>query len=140
MVKNGVLFTCAKSSRTLLLVVMCAAFILSACSRKTIPTLPPPPASIEIQEIDFEYFHGKARLSFRDNTKEREVKANIRIRKDSVIWMTFSVIGVQGGKALINKDSIAFLNTTGSATTQNCLPPIEWLSSNAFWLPHFYLV
>ena len=111
MVKNGVLFTCAKSSRALLLVVMCAVFILSACSRKTIPTLPPPPASIEIQEIDFEYFHGKARLSFRDNTKEREVKANIRIRKDSVIWMNFSVIGVQGGKALINKDSITILST-----------------------------
>ena len=91
--------------------IMCAALIVSGCARKTIPTLPPPPASIEIQEIDFEYFHGKARLSFRDNTKEREVKANIRIRKDSVIWMTFSVIGVQGGKALINKDSITILST-----------------------------
>jgi hypothetical protein len=76
-----------------------------------VPTLPPPAASIEIQEIDFEYLHGKARLNFRDNTKEREVKANIRIRKDSVIWMTFSVIGVQGGKALINKDSITIVST-----------------------------
>jgi hypothetical protein len=70
----------------------------------------PPAASIDIQEIDFEYLHGKARLSYRDNTKEREVKANIRIRKDSVIWMSFSVIGVQGGKALINKDSITILS------------------------------
>jgi hypothetical protein len=85
--------------------------LIGACSRKIVPTLPPPAASIEIQEIDFEYLHGKARLNFRDNTKEREVKANIRIRKDSVIWMTFSVIGVQGGKALINKDSITIVST-----------------------------
>jgi len=85
--------------------------LFGACSKKIIPTLPPPAASIEIQEIDFEYLHGKARLNFRDNTKEREVKANIRIRKDSVIWMTFSVVGVQGGKALINKDSITIVST-----------------------------
>jgi hypothetical protein len=85
--------------------------LVGACSKKIVPTLPPPAASIEIQEIDFEYLHGKARLNFRDNTKEREVKANIRIRKDSVIWMTFSVIGVQGGKALINKDSITIVST-----------------------------
>jgi Domain of unknown function (DUF4292) len=85
--------------------------ILASCSKKLVATLPSPPASIEIQEIDFEYLHGKARLNFRDNTKEREVKANIRIRKDSVIWMTFSVIGVQGGKALINKDSITIVSS-----------------------------
>ncbi|MFM8835194.1 MAG: DUF4292 domain-containing protein [Cytophagales bacterium] len=84
--------------------------VLVACSRKVIP-LAPPAASIDIQEIDFEYLHGKARLSYRDNTREREVKANIRIRKDSVIWMTFSVIGVQGGKALINKDSITIVSS-----------------------------
>ncbi|GAB1445538.1 hypothetical protein MASR2M41_12440 [Flammeovirgaceae bacterium] len=67
--------------------------------------------SLAIQEIDFEYFHGKARLNYNDGKKEREVKANIRVRKDSVIWMTFSVIGVQGGKALINHDSITIVST-----------------------------
>lgn len=86
------------------------AFLIS-CSKKVVPVIPPPPASLEIQEIDFEYFHGKARMVFRDDKKERDVKANIRIRKDSVIWMTFSVIGVQGGKALINKDSITIVST-----------------------------
>ncbi len=91
--------------------VICLATLLMSCSRKAVPTLPLPPKSIDIQEIDFEYFHGKARLNFKDNTREREVKANIRIRKDSVIWMTFSVIGVQGGKALINKDSITIVSS-----------------------------
>lgn len=93
-----------------LTIVLLGCVVLVACSRKVIP-LAPPAASIDIQEIDFEYLHGKARLSYRDNTREREVKANIRIRKDSVIWMTFSVIGVQGGKALINKDSITIVSS-----------------------------
>ncbi|MFZ6011676.1 MAG: DUF4292 domain-containing protein [Bacteroidota bacterium] len=81
------------------------------CSKKTItPITTTPRTTLQIEEIDFEYFHGKARMILRDANKEREVKANIRVRKDSVIWMTFSVIGVQGGKALINKDSITIVS------------------------------
>lgn len=85
---------------------------LQACQRKTVPvvTLPQAPKSLDIEEIDFGFMHGKARMVFRDDKREREVKANIRIRKDSVIWMTFSVVGVQGGKALINKDSITVVS------------------------------
>ena len=84
---------------------------MQSCQRKAVPTLPTPPQTLAIEEIDFGYLHSKARMIFRDEKKERDVKANIRIRKDSVIWMTFSVIGVQGGKALINKDSITIVST-----------------------------
>jgi hypothetical protein len=73
--------------------------------------LPNAPTSLDIEEIDFGYLHGKARMVFKDEKKERDLKANIRIRKDSVIWMNFSVIGLQGGKALINKDSITIVST-----------------------------
>jgi hypothetical protein len=89
-------------------------FLFFSCSKKISPTtvrLPSPAKpELNIQDIQFEYFHGKARMVLRDASKEREVKANIRVRKDSVIWMTFSVIGVQGGKALINKDSITIVS------------------------------
>lgn len=87
--------------------------IFFSCSKKITPTvtLPPPVKPVlNVQDIQFEYFHGKARMVLRDANKEREVKANIRVRKDSVIWMTFSVIGLQGGKALINKDSITIVS------------------------------
>jgi Domain of unknown function (DUF4292) len=90
------------------------ALLFLACSKKATPvtttTTTVVPFTVDVQEINFEYFHGKARVNFKDDKKEREVKANIRIRKDSVIWMSFSLIGVQGGKALINKDSITVLS------------------------------
>ncbi|QLH32724.1 MAG: DUF4292 domain-containing protein [Cyclobacteriaceae bacterium] len=72
--------------------------MLQGCHRKAVPalSLPDAPKTIDIEEIDFGYMHGKARMVLRDEKREREVKANIRIRKDSVIWMTFSVVGVQG--------------------------------------------
>ncbi|MBS1978865.1 MAG: DUF4292 domain-containing protein [Bacteroidetes bacterium] len=87
------------------------SLLLLACSKKTVPVITPAAPTLDIEEINFDYFHGKAKMVFRDEKKEREVKANIRIRKDSVIWMTFSVIGVQGGKVLINKDSITVVST-----------------------------
>lgn len=92
-------------------IILC--LLATACSKKVITPVPTaaPTTAMNIEEIDFDYFQGKARMVLRDANKEREVKANIRIRKDSVIWMTFSVIGVQGGKALINKDSITIVST-----------------------------
>ena len=91
-------------------IILC--MLATACSKKVIAPISSTPKNVlNIEEIDFDYFQGKARMILRDANKEREVKANIRIRKDSVIWMTFSVIGVQGGKALINKDSITIVST-----------------------------
>jgi hypothetical protein len=100
----------------LLLLVVASA----GCSKKiTSPTVQPvsniiPNDSLSIEEIDFDYLHGKGRMVLKDGNKEREVKANIRVRKDSVIWMNFSVIGVQGGRALINRDSITIINNVSN--------------------------
>ena len=93
------------------LFLFCTPFLFLACSKKVsnVTTNVAPKPTLNIEEIDFEYFQGKARMVLRDGNNEREVKSNIRIRKDSVIWMNFSVIGVQVGKALINKDSITIL-------------------------------
>ena len=97
----------------LLLILVGFSFLALSCSKKVVSpaiTVTPPKPELNIEEIDFGYMHGKARMVLRDANKEREVKANIRVRKDSVIWMTFSVIGVQGGKALVNKDSITIVS------------------------------
>lgn len=89
----------------------------AACSKKANPTGTSQPVgniipndSISIEEIDFEYLHGRGRMVLKDASKENEVRANIRVKKDSIIWMNFTVIGVQGGRALINRDSITILN------------------------------
>lgn len=89
----------------------------AGCSKKITPSTASqsvsdiiPNDSLSIEEIDFEYLHGKGRMVLKDGNKENEVKANIRVKKDSVIWMNFTVIGVQGGRALINRDSITILN------------------------------
>ncbi len=90
----------------------CLPLLLAGCSKKVAPlaTTGVPRPTLSIQEMDFDFFQGKARMVLRDGSKTRDVKTNIRMKKDSVIWMSFSVIGVQGGKALINQDSITIVN------------------------------
>ena len=99
-------------NKTVGLIVLICSIFATSCSKKVVsPTqVSIPSSALEVEEIDFEYLQGKARMVLRDSKKERDVKANIRVRKDSVIWMTFSVIGLQGGKALINKDSITVVS------------------------------
>jgi hypothetical protein len=91
--------------------ILIIPFLFQACSKKVITVLPTTPQTIlQVQEIDFDYMQGKSKMTLRDGTKEREVKAHIRLRKDSVIWMNFTVVGVQGGRALINHDSITIIS------------------------------
>src|SRR5688500_3791284 len=99
-------------NRSHLSLLLSLIILAAACSTKVVSaTAPTHKTSLNIKEIDFEYCQGKAKMILRDANKEREVKANIHIRKDSVIWMKFTVIGVEGGKALINKDSITIVST-----------------------------
>lgn len=105
-------------NNALRLVLLLLVAISTGCSKKTTAVTASnstvtivPNDSLSIEEIDFEYLHGKARMVLKDGNKENEVKAVIRIRKDSVIWMNFSVIGIQGGRALINRDSITIINS-----------------------------
>lgn len=65
---------------------------------------------LEVQQIDFDYFSGKAKINYKDHETDVKAKANVRIKKDSVIWISFSAVGIQGARCLINKDSITILN------------------------------
>ena len=65
---------------------------------------------LDIQEADFDYFSGKAKINYKDDELDIKARANVRIRKDSVIWISFSSVGIQGARCLINKDSITIMN------------------------------
>lgn len=65
---------------------------------------------LDVQEVDFEYFSGKAKINYKDDEHDLKARANVRIRKDSVIWIAFSAIGIQGARCLINRDSITIIN------------------------------
>lgn len=56
--------------------------------------------------IDFEWFSGKARLGISSKELSIQTNANIRIVKDSLIWVNVSKLGFEVGRALITRDSV----------------------------------
>jgi len=62
---------------------------------------------LNIKELDFEYFQAKSKIKFDDGFENFSASANVRIKKDSVIWMSVSSsIGIEGLRAIIRTDSI----------------------------------
>jgi hypothetical protein len=66
--------------------------------------------TLQVNELDFDYFSAKAKLYFKDNKYDVKAKATIRIKKDSLIWMNFAAVGISGGRCLISRDSVTLLN------------------------------
>lgn len=59
----------------------------------------------------FETFSAKALASITSDGKKNDIKINIRIKKDSVIWVSISAgVGIEAARVLLTKDSVLFIN------------------------------
>lgn len=60
--------------------------------------------------INWTFFSSKMNINFDNGTMKNEVDANLRMYKDSLIWISISLFGIEGARVLINKDSAIFLD------------------------------
>ena len=92
-----------------LVFLLLAVLTLASC-RKTFHKSQPIKVerpSIKVNEIEFEYFQSKAKIDFDDGTNEFSSPMTIRIRKDSVIWISVNpALGIEVVRALITPDSV----------------------------------
>ena len=49
-----------------------------------------------LEELSFKYFDAKAKLDFEDGENDFKARADIRMRKDSIIWIRISVLAFEG--------------------------------------------
>ncbi len=69
-------------------------------------------ARANVAEIDFIYLTAKSKLSFKSKDQDIEnATVFLRVRKDSLIWLSVRKIGIEAVRALISRDSIVILNT-----------------------------
>ena len=57
-------------------------------------------------QVSADWFGGKAKITYSDEYGRETFSANIRIRKDSIIWMNFKKFSLEGARVLIRPDSI----------------------------------
>ncbi|MEQ9426486.1 MAG: DUF4292 domain-containing protein [Cyclobacteriaceae bacterium] len=86
--------------------------IIVACNKNIFkPTISNNPVELNLQEFDFDYLTAKAKFQFDNEKNDLKATANIRIRKDSVIWMSISpTLGIEAARALFTTDSITIMD------------------------------
>ncbi len=64
---------------------------------------------LEINNIDFHSFKTKAKVSYKDPNMSQKLKTSIRMRKDSIIWISATYMGFEAARMKILPDSVHML-------------------------------
>lgn len=63
------------------------------------------------KEFKFDSFEARLNISYKENRKYLDFKGQVRIVKDSVIWISFNQdLGIEIARLLITQDSVKFLD------------------------------
>ncbi|TAG56665.1 MAG: DUF4292 domain-containing protein [Cytophagales bacterium] len=66
---------------------------------------------IKAKHADFNYLNCKSKIEFHDGVENFNANANIRVKKDSIIWISVTAaLGIEAARCLLTKDSIYFIN------------------------------
>lgn len=87
-------------------------FLFSACSRKVATTKSSPNLKeFEVKNVNFDYLTTSSKIKFSNEDKNFSASANIRIKKDSVIWISVTPgFGIEVARGLITPDSLVFID------------------------------
>jgi len=106
--------------RTNVLSILLLVFVLSSCSKKGLQqtektstegySLNAALAEYENNTIDFETFALKAKCKYEDEDRNVTFTANFKIKKDEKIWVSATLFGIEGARALITPDSVQMIN------------------------------
>ncbi len=61
-------------------------------------------------ELNFKYLSAKGRLTYQDANTKTKANIYVRMRKDSLIWLSARLAGVEGLRMVIRKDSVFILD------------------------------
>ena len=69
-----------------------------------------PQQNMSLEALSFKYFDAKAKLDFEDGENDFKARADIRMRKDSIIWIRISVLAFEGVRLKATKDSVHIID------------------------------
>jgi hypothetical protein len=66
---------------------------------------------LKTNELKFTWLKAKLSAEALIDSSSNSFTISLRMRKDSIIWMSISKLGIEGARVLITKDSVKFTNT-----------------------------
>jgi|TARA_Y100000114_G_scaffold157266_1_gene188605 hypothetical protein len=101
-----------KSIKKALYLGMLAMLVLfSSCNKRFLGFKFSPREVLTIEEIDYEYISTRSKIRYKNQEDKTKATANIRIKRDSLIWFTLSNgVGIEGARGQITRDSVIILD------------------------------
>lgn len=99
-------------NKSVLLVILVATLILSACKKDVLTGGDTSGArTLVVDDFDFDYLSTRSKIRFQDDDNSISLNANIRIKKDSIIWLSLSPgLGIEAARGVITQDSMVIIN------------------------------
>ena len=91
---------------------LCLLLSLGACKRESVPTVSRKELKeLTIKEVDFKYLTTRSKINFDDGERRIGATANIRIKKDSIIWFSVTPgFGIEAARGMVTQDSLFLMN------------------------------
>jgi hypothetical protein len=89
-----------------ILLLFSLIFLFSSCKKDLFQFNYSEKKRLKIEELEFDYLQAKSKLKYDDGIQNFNANATIRIRQDSLIWISISSTGVEAIRSIIQKDSI----------------------------------
>jgi len=62
------------------------------------------------RELKFTWFNARYSADYQNGNRKHSFSGQIRIKKDTLIWLSLSVMGLEGMRLMITQDSIKYIN------------------------------
>ena len=101
------------NSRSSFVLLVLLAIVITSCKKEiaTTGTKEFDLENVSVLPLDFDYLSTKSKVTFQDKNTDISLTATIRIKQDSLIWMSLSpALGIEAVRGLITSDSIYIIN------------------------------
>jgi len=104
-------------NRYLLVWIGTALLLITACSKRSLSFKDAEVVEdFAIDNVDFQYFSTSSKIKFENEDRNLSATANIRLKKDSIIWVSLTPgFGIEAARGIITQDSIIFINRIDKA-------------------------
>ncbi|WP_151089371.1 DUF4292 domain-containing protein [Hymenobacter baengnokdamensis] len=68
------------------------------------------PAGVKAANTSFQYLNGRGKIHFKHKDTDQSANFTLRMRRDSAIWLSGSLLGIEGVRALLTPDSVRVVN------------------------------
>ena len=98
-----------------LLVGLLSVLLLAGCKKETIPTTASETVEtvgrVKVNNLDFSYLNSKGQVTFNDKNDNLSSGISLRMKKDSVIWVSVQPgLGIEAARLMLTQDSVFMIN------------------------------